>query len=586
MDKALSFKIGADVSDLQNKLTEAQGSLNSFKEGIGKIAGAVGLAFGAREVGSFALEITKLAGQADGVKQAFDKLHGSEIVLNNMKLATRGTVTELDLMKSAVQAQNFGIPIQNLANLFEFANERAKATGQSVDYLTDSIVTGIGRKSPLILDNLGISAVALKEKLHGVSVESASIADVAKAVGEIASEAMAKTGTSAETAADKIAKAARAWEEFKEALGTKTAIGSGAIDTWTNFLERWTQVFSGKSANPLRDLNLNIEIMNMGGDMDTFFTAMMRAQEGAKALGYEIKAVTDGTKTVYALWKNPVTFAKDSGAAATAAVETIRTIQAEISRLKEAELDATGKTLSTIQAQIVAENKKLEALKNQYALQQDARDSALLAKAGDHPMSLPGVHGYNVNLPLTGGIVSEVAQPDMSTHENQMKYMQALSKLTREATENQEQLNQAYVNFGTVAASAIGTAIGGHQDFGQAIKQSVPSIIAALGALAIAQITAAATSPSSNGGNYYVAVGLIAAGVALVSGIFAGLGNSPTSSASSGNGPSWSNGASSNQIYGQRLAVGFDVTFQPINGTALQAVLTNQQKIDNKVKGG
>ena len=49
-----------------------------------------------------------------------------------------------------------GIDIQKLPDLLKFASIRAMETGQSVDYMVSSIVTGLGRKSPLILDNLGL----------------------------------------------------------------------------------------------------------------------------------------------------------------------------------------------------------------------------------------------------------------------------------------------------------------------------------------------------------------------------------------------------------------------------------------------
>ena len=71
---------------------------------------------------------------------------------NDLKTATRGTVSEFDLMKSAVSANNFKIPLESLSSYLAFATRRAEETGQSVDYLVDSIIMGIGRKSPMILD--------------------------------------------------------------------------------------------------------------------------------------------------------------------------------------------------------------------------------------------------------------------------------------------------------------------------------------------------------------------------------------------------------------------------------------------------
>ena len=138
--------------------------------------------------------------------------------MDALKKATAGTVSELDLMKRAVQANNFQIPVKDLAKLFEFATKRAQQTGQSVDYLVDSIVLGIGRKSPLILDNLGISAVMLRQKLKGVGVEMTTVGDIAAAVGEIAEEEMLKSGKVIDTNTIKIERLSAQWADFKKGL--------------------------------------------------------------------------------------------------------------------------------------------------------------------------------------------------------------------------------------------------------------------------------------------------------------------------------------------------------------------------------
>lgn len=219
MDAALVAKIGADISDLRSKMGEAKGIVGNFTSSVEKVASTIGVAFGVQQVASFTTELLKLAGTADGVRQAFEKLPGAAATLNELREATRGTVSDLELMKGAVQANNFGIPLEQMGKLFQFAYERAKATGQSVDYLVNSIVVGIGRKSPLILDNLGISAVALKEKMGGISSEAATVGDVAEAVGKIATEELDKMGTSAVTAAEKIASIGAKWENIKEKMG-------------------------------------------------------------------------------------------------------------------------------------------------------------------------------------------------------------------------------------------------------------------------------------------------------------------------------------------------------------------------------
>lgn len=205
---------------------------SSVTSGFKNVIAATGLAFGIREVFSFSQELVKLGGEADGVSRAFYRI-ANQTDLNNLKASVKGTVSELELMKRAVSASNFGIPIQELGSLMEFAAKRAQDTGQSVDYLVDSIVTGIGRKSPLILDNLGISAAQLKEKLNGVSVEAASVGDVTRAVGEIARESLNTTGGLVDTNSTKIQRITSDWENLKKSLATSPVIISKVAEALT-----------------------------------------------------------------------------------------------------------------------------------------------------------------------------------------------------------------------------------------------------------------------------------------------------------------------------------------------------------------
>lgn len=208
-----------------------------FKSGIGIGAGmsVAGMVQGAvTAVKDLAVESAKLAMEAQGVETAFSRFADPKL-MNELKDATKGTVSELELMRAAVQAKNFGIPLEQMGSLLKFAHQRAKDTGQSVDYLVQSIIMGIGRKSPLILDNLGISAVALKEKMKGISSETATVGDVAKAVGSIASDAMAGIGQSAITAKEKTAQLGAEWDNFRVNLG-KEIISSNVFKGLTDEL--------------------------------------------------------------------------------------------------------------------------------------------------------------------------------------------------------------------------------------------------------------------------------------------------------------------------------------------------------------
>lgn len=236
----LIVQILANNADFIKGVGASQKQLSSFVNGVKKVAGAVGIAFSAERVISFAAEITRLAGEAEGVENAFNKLPGSIKLMDDMKRATGGTVSELNLMKRAVQAANFDISLQSLPKLLEFAAVRAQQTGQSVDYLVDSIVTGIGRKSPLILDNLGISASQLREEMNGVSLASASVGEVAEAVGRIAGTNLEQMGTLADTASTKTERLAASWENLKVAIGdasNEAGLFGSTVDILTQSLD-------------------------------------------------------------------------------------------------------------------------------------------------------------------------------------------------------------------------------------------------------------------------------------------------------------------------------------------------------------
>lgn len=190
------------------------------------------------KVKEFVKEGVKMAGMAQGIERAFNRI-STPGMIDELRKSTKGMVNDLQLMQSAVKANNFKIPLEELGTLLRFAQQRAQETGESVEYLTDSIVTGIGRQSPLILDNLGISAKRLSE-------EVAKTGDFAKAVGTIVREELSKSGTSIDTAADKAQQRAVLLQNIQLSIGQRMigmveSVGSA----WTSFLDvvnRWVSI--------------------------------------------------------------------------------------------------------------------------------------------------------------------------------------------------------------------------------------------------------------------------------------------------------------------------------------------------------
>ena len=210
-----------------NLMTKAADAAMSFAAGIAECA----------------KQGIELAKQGEGVYLAFQRLNQPGL-LDNLRQATHGTVTNLELMKAAVKFNDFKLPLEELGTMLAFAQQKAKDTGQSVDYMVDSIVTGLGRKSLMILDNLGLSAAEIKERM-------AETGDMTKAVGEIIREQMQNAGDYVETAAD------RATSANVELTNAMTELGN----TLLPLQEAGESVFTGIQIAALQLLNDGVKPM-------------------------------------------------------------------------------------------------------------------------------------------------------------------------------------------------------------------------------------------------------------------------------------------------------------------------------------
>lgn len=103
-----------------------------------------------------------------------------------------------------------------------------------MDYLVDSIITGIGARGVLVMDNLGISAVELQQEVKKTE-------DFGIAAGNIIKRELGGMGDVADTTASQIAKIGAAWENLKTQMGgwlISSGIGKLIEDTARMF-EVW-----------------------------------------------------------------------------------------------------------------------------------------------------------------------------------------------------------------------------------------------------------------------------------------------------------------------------------------------------------
>lgn len=242
-------RVGEGSSGLTNMLAVFGGNL--MTKGVSMLTSEL--------VGSVQQSI-ELAQQGEGIRNAFERLNNPGL-LDNLKEATHGTVSELDLMKQAVKFDNFKLPLDQMGTLLAFAQQQAKDTGQSVDYMVDSIVTGLGRKSLPILDNLGLSASEIRERMK----ESG---DMTTAVADIIRDRMEAAGGYVETAADRAARATAKAQDAAEAFGRNAIpIAQEWAETWAT-LSQGAMTFANTLLGPVARSILSIQGILNSDPMD------------------------------------------------------------------------------------------------------------------------------------------------------------------------------------------------------------------------------------------------------------------------------------------------------------------------------
>lgn len=236
-----------DISDLKGQLKTVDDSVNKSADNTSKkfddignqvsgklssaftkLGGVIAAAFAVEKIGAFISQSIELAAKAEGIKRAFDALNNPNL-LSELREATKGTVSDLQLMQTAVKAANFKLPLDQLAKYLKFAQQRAIETGESIDYLVESIVLGISRKSIPILDNLGISAQQIQDEFKKTG-------DFAQAVGAIIEQSMGGAADATLTLSERQAQLRAEIENTQVEIGNKLLPAMNTLVTTTEKL--------------------------------------------------------------------------------------------------------------------------------------------------------------------------------------------------------------------------------------------------------------------------------------------------------------------------------------------------------------
>ena len=255
--KALGDEL-AEFGDELDGVGQGFGVLGSMATGVVTAIAAVGAAFAAAKFAQKAVEIADTAAATVALREGFGRLTAeskvnSEALLESLKEASRGTISEYDLMLQANKAWYLGVSqnVQQYVDLMKIAEVKSKDLGMSTLQYWERLNTAIAggyeigmRQLGIVIDNkeayedyaasIGIAADELTEQQQIQARVNAIIAD-----GEAALRQWEAGGEDATTVTQEFhAAAADLRAEFAERLlpilipGIKslTAAIEGTID--------------------------------------------------------------------------------------------------------------------------------------------------------------------------------------------------------------------------------------------------------------------------------------------------------------------------------------------------------------------
>lgn len=445
--------LGLDKKPFEQGIKGAEKSTSAFANSVKKIGGLIGGAFAVSKIISFAKEASKLAGEAEGIRQAYSKISNSNI--ESLRKSVKGTVSDMELMRSTVEAATLGLDASKMPELFAFAAQRAKETGQSVDYLVDSIVKGIGRKSPLILDNLGISAIALKEAMGGVSLAEASVEQVTAAVAEIAREA---TGSLDEFANSALTTKEKTEQLQAETDNLKVAFGN-LVNEIVGAASPALRKITKELTSELNDLSTVVGSDKLSGWQK--FSTVMGVFTGNAATAKKAAEILKNEETELAgQTENATEAIKKQGEATPPVIKNIAWYKEQITALKK----SIDETLPSHEAERQAIYDKIRAYEDIVDASKDVR------KAGSDlvPQKLEGLTP-TINVDPIKAALADVTTSFISQQEIMRAQSQANFTLMEGYMRGyyQTQLTQASETFGS-----IGQIMGGVSELYKAQKDS------------------------------------------------------------------------------------------------------------------
>jgi len=323
------------ATSLQGSLGQLGGLLSGAGlGGLTGLLGGAGIGAAAIQIGKTALELGNLGAQSITTKASFDavmaSVGASPALLNALQTAAGGTITDLRLMQlantalagsSAELGGAFASALPQLIEAARAANQLNPALGDT-EFLFSSLVTGIKRGSPMLIDNTGITlklgeanekyAASLGKSADALTEEEKKLA-LLSATLDGADRLVQQAGGNLDNLTAGAQRATTAWGNFRAAVGEKLAPDvSAALAGLAGFLDTLTNIVSGKQAQIEAKYVVDLDLSNANQQL-------AEAEEGLR------RATKEGTylSGTAADWQNEVDKARVAVVEAEIAVQRL-----------------------------------------------------------------------------------------------------------------------------------------------------------------------------------------------------------------------------------------------------------------------
>lgn len=247
-------RVQQNMSNLSNQAQRTTGGMNRFAGGInmstlamgGMVAGGIAAA---QQLASITLELNKLGAVTTQTQNVFEALSGelkdSSSLLNNLRKATKGVVTDTALMQGANQLMRMGLAdnAQEIEQLIDMAVKLKQPTDTASEAV-DNFAMMLANQSVERLDSFGISSAKVRAEIEKLIATGQALnreEAFKMAVLDLGADAVANLGSAVDESATEVAKLETRWQNFLDTIGQDVNTNIEITAKFINDVSDWSQ---------------------------------------------------------------------------------------------------------------------------------------------------------------------------------------------------------------------------------------------------------------------------------------------------------------------------------------------------------